>query len=218
VCCVLGQFPGEYDPSVTHHFIRLLEQKGLLVRCFTQNIDGLEAFAGVTADKIVQAHGGFSTAHCIACGKEHTTDFVKTAVFADDIPRCQDKTCGALVKPDIGHHHTDTLDCRLRPAVRCWLLCGALIFVAAPSPVLQSSSERVCRSGSAIVFAATLRTSICCSLWARLCKSSPSPASSTRCRTRAFVCFSTGKRPPIAETVRAFERSAQRLCCSVWPL
>ena len=39
---------GDFQPTPTHYFIRLLEDKGLLMNCFTQNIDGLEAKAGVT--------------------------------------------------------------------------------------------------------------------------------------------------------------------------
>ena len=35
-------FPGQYRPTPTHLFIRLLHDKGLLRRCFTQNIDSLE--------------------------------------------------------------------------------------------------------------------------------------------------------------------------------
>lgn len=37
-------WPGlhKYYPTLTHSFITLLHQKGLLVRCYTQNIDGLE--------------------------------------------------------------------------------------------------------------------------------------------------------------------------------
>jgi NAD-dependent SIR2 family protein deacetylase len=38
-------FPGQYKPTPTHLFIRLLHDKGLLRRCFTQNIDSLEVCA-----------------------------------------------------------------------------------------------------------------------------------------------------------------------------
>ena len=61
-------FPGQYSPTPTHHFIRLLHGKGLLLRfdlkfdplfdqssnlslplcrCFSQNIDSLETQAGL---------------------------------------------------------------------------------------------------------------------------------------------------------------------------
>jgi NAD-dependent SIR2 family protein deacetylase len=33
---------GNYAPTPAHHFIKLLHEKGLLLRCFTQNIDSLE--------------------------------------------------------------------------------------------------------------------------------------------------------------------------------
>ncbi|AWP00996.1 putative NAD-dependent protein deacetylase sirtuin-3 mitochondrial [Scophthalmus maximus] len=35
-------YPGKYQPNVTHYFVRLLQQKGQLLRMYTQNIDGLE--------------------------------------------------------------------------------------------------------------------------------------------------------------------------------
>jgi NAD-dependent deacetylase sirtuin 3 len=35
-------YPGNYKPNVAHYFLRLLYDKGLLLRLYTQNIDGLE--------------------------------------------------------------------------------------------------------------------------------------------------------------------------------
>ena len=35
-------WPGSFVPTLTHSFVTLLHVKGLLVRCYTQNIDGLE--------------------------------------------------------------------------------------------------------------------------------------------------------------------------------
>ena len=60
-------YPGTYKPTLTHTFVRLLQDKGILLRCFTQNIDTLERMAGVKADKIVEAHGSFATSRCIDC-------------------------------------------------------------------------------------------------------------------------------------------------------
>ena len=58
--------PGvNYKPSIGHFFIRLLQDKNLLLRHYTQNIDGLESIAGVEEENIVAAHGSFSTASCI---------------------------------------------------------------------------------------------------------------------------------------------------------
>lgn len=40
-------FPGQYAPTPAHHFIKVLADRGWLLRCYTQNIDGLERVAGV---------------------------------------------------------------------------------------------------------------------------------------------------------------------------
>uniref|UniRef100_A0A8C4X468 NAD-dependent protein deacetylase n=1 Tax=Erpetoichthys calabaricus TaxID=27687 RepID=A0A8C4X468_ERPCA len=39
-------YPGQFKPTICHYFIRLLKDKGLLKRCYTQNIDTLERVAG----------------------------------------------------------------------------------------------------------------------------------------------------------------------------
>ena len=51
-----------------HHFVALLEAKGVLTRCYTQNIDSLESAAGVTAAKLVAAHGNMDSASCVETG------------------------------------------------------------------------------------------------------------------------------------------------------
>ena len=53
-------FPGDrYQPTTAHYFIKLLHEKGILLRCFTQNIDSLETQAGLPREKLVAAHGNF---------------------------------------------------------------------------------------------------------------------------------------------------------------
>eukprot|EP00471_Norrisiella_sphaerica_P011297 CAMPEP_0184494182 /NCGR_PEP_ID=MMETSP0113_2-20130426/28069_1 /TAXON_ID=91329 /ORGANISM="Norrisiella sphaerica, Strain BC52" /LENGTH=303 /DNA_ID=CAMNT_0026879825 /DNA_START=87 /DNA_END=998 /DNA_ORIENTATION=- len=102
--CLLAKelYPGNFCATPTHCFIRLLAEKKVLLRNFTQNIDTLEFRAGIPEDLVVQAHGGFSSAHCIKCKKYHNPDFVKKEVFANEIPRCQKSAkCNGLVKPDI---------------------------------------------------------------------------------------------------------------------
>ncbi|KAJ2514556.1 hypothetical protein H4217_005691 [Coemansia sp. RSA 1939] len=94
-------YPGQYSPTTTHFFIKLLESKGLLRRHYTQNIDCLERLAGISHERIVEAHGSFHTAHCIeeACSKEHSREWVKRKIADGETPRCTE--CGSLVKPDI---------------------------------------------------------------------------------------------------------------------
>lgn len=59
--------PPEHSFTPLHGFIKLLQDKGKLLRNYTQNIDNLEANAGVTPEKLVQCHGSFATASCVTC-------------------------------------------------------------------------------------------------------------------------------------------------------
>lgn len=92
-------YPGQFKPTITHYFIQLLNENGLLLRNYTQNIDTLERVAGIPEEKLVEAHGSFHTAHCVDCRKEYTHKWVKDEVFADRVPKCPD--CEGVVKPDI---------------------------------------------------------------------------------------------------------------------
>ncbi|KIK51065.1 hypothetical protein GYMLUDRAFT_408249 [Collybiopsis luxurians FD-317 M1] len=73
--------------------------------CFTQNIDTLERRAGVSADKIIEAHRSFATQRCIKCRTPSDNAKMKEMVlkFSEDkvVPRCEKKGCRGLVKPDI---------------------------------------------------------------------------------------------------------------------
>ncbi|GLD65654.1 NAD-dependent protein deacetylase sirtuin-2, partial [Lates japonicus] len=94
-------YPGQFKPTICHYFMKMLKDKGLLKRCYTQNIDTLERVAGLEGDDLIEAHGTFYTSHCVSfcCRKEYSLDWMKEKIFSDDIPRC-DK-CSSLVKPDI---------------------------------------------------------------------------------------------------------------------
>ena len=46
-----------YRPTITHYFIKLLNDKGILLKHYTQNIDGLEDLTGLPSLKTIQAHG-----------------------------------------------------------------------------------------------------------------------------------------------------------------
>ncbi|XP_032632164.1 NAD-dependent protein deacetylase sirtuin-2 [Chelonoidis abingdonii] len=94
-------YPGQFKPTVCHYFIRLLKEKGLLLRCYTQNIDTLERVAGLDQEDLVEAHGTFFTSHCLrsSCRKQYTLDWMKEKIFSTVTPKC-DK-CQSLVKPDI---------------------------------------------------------------------------------------------------------------------
>ena len=44
---------------------------------FTQNIDGLEAAAGVSRAKLVHAHGSLATASCLRCRRSVAADAIR---------------------------------------------------------------------------------------------------------------------------------------------
>ncbi|KAM7405688.1 hypothetical protein PAMP_000116 [Pampus punctatissimus] len=75
-------YPGNYQPNVTHYFIRLLHQKGLLLRMYTQNIDGLERLAGIPPEMLVEAHGTFATATCTVCRRKYDGKDLRVEPFA----------------------------------------------------------------------------------------------------------------------------------------
>ncbi|GAB1609706.1 NAD-dependent protein deacetylase sirtuin-3-like isoform X1 [Argonauta hians] len=89
----------KYRPNYNHYFLRLLQEKGLLLRLYTQNIDGLERLSGIPCSKLIECHGTFSHATCLGCRKKYKGNDVKNAIFKEDIPKC--KSCEGVIKPDI---------------------------------------------------------------------------------------------------------------------
>ncbi|XP_066467289.1 NAD-dependent protein deacetylase sirtuin-3, mitochondrial isoform X2 [Tiliqua scincoides] len=92
-------YPGNYRPNYAHYFLRLLLDKGLLLRLYTQNIDGLERVAGIPPDKLVEAHGTFASATCTVCRRSYSGEDFRGDVMADKIPKCP--VCTGIIKPDI---------------------------------------------------------------------------------------------------------------------
>ena len=94
-----GQEAGP-KPTLSHAFLRLLEKKGCLQRIYTQNIDGLEALAGVSTDKLVECHGHFRSSSCVVCKKQMPiVECRKKIINEGTVPIC--RACGSFVKPDI---------------------------------------------------------------------------------------------------------------------
>jgi NAD-dependent deacetylase sirtuin 2 len=93
-------FAEEYMPTFAHYFISYLDKKGLLLRCFTQNIDTLERRGGLTGEKVVEAHGSVHSNHCIKCKAEYSPAWFKAIVMKKKIGYCE-KCEGGLVKPDV---------------------------------------------------------------------------------------------------------------------
>ena len=59
--------PPEDVYSPLHSFIKMLSDKGKLLRNYTQNIDNLESYAHIPPEKLVHCHGSFASATCVTC-------------------------------------------------------------------------------------------------------------------------------------------------------
>ncbi|XP_051474513.1 NAD-dependent protein deacetylase sirtuin-1 isoform X2 [Apus apus] len=95
-------YPGQFQPSLCHKFIALMDKEGKLLRNYTQNIDTLEQVAGI--QRIIQCHGSFATASCLICKYKVDCEVVRGDIFNQIVPRCPrcppDEPL-AIMKPDI---------------------------------------------------------------------------------------------------------------------
>ena len=91
----------EYEPSNAHYLSVLFKNKGVLMRYYTQNIDGLDLKAGLTSPYLIECHGQMRTSTCsnIFCKNKILTDLIKNKILNDEIPKC-DK-CNSIIIPDI---------------------------------------------------------------------------------------------------------------------
>lgn len=97
-------WPGKFSPTPTHYFLRLLQEKGLLLRCYSQNIDSLERQAGLSPEKLVAAHGNFDEAHVVDTEPEIAVPVseLREAVHSGEVGwQGLREKYGNLVKPKI---------------------------------------------------------------------------------------------------------------------
>lgn len=101
-------YPGQFSPSPSHKFIRCIEQKGKLLRNYSQNIDTLEKAAGI--ERLITCHGSFATASCTNCRFQVDSNAIKEDIIAQRIPLCPkcntnddaaDSSIMPVIKPDI---------------------------------------------------------------------------------------------------------------------
>ncbi|CCE61173.1 hypothetical protein TPHA_0A00880 [Tetrapisispora phaffii CBS 4417] len=80
--------PPENIYSPLHSFLKLLQDKNKLLRNYTQNIDNLESYAGLEADKMIQCHGSFASASCFTCGYSMPGNKIFPNIRNREIPLC----------------------------------------------------------------------------------------------------------------------------------
>eukprot|EP00072_Mus_musculus_P065943 XP_017167706.1 PREDICTED: NAD-dependent protein deacetylase sirtuin-2 isoform X4 [Mus musculus] len=179
-------YPGQFKPTICHYFIRLLKEKGLLLRCYTQNIDTLERVAGLEPQDLVEAHGTFYTSHCVntSCRKEYTMGWMKEKIFSEATPRCEQ--CQSVVKPDIVFFG-ENLPSR-------FFSCMQSVSVHSGLGPCEGDKARVV--GSKAFLVTPRRTSprwTSSSSWAPPCRCSPSPPSSASRLRRMGLGVSSGQ-------------------------
>ena len=77
------------EPSDSHKLLAMLEEKKMLLRVYSQNIDGLENVAGVSNKKMVYAHGSLQWAKCMTCQRKVSSEDILSAIRKGCVPRCQ---------------------------------------------------------------------------------------------------------------------------------
>ncbi|PAA93054.1 hypothetical protein BOX15_Mlig023715g2 [Macrostomum lignano] len=121
---------GRYRPNLVHCFCRLLHDKGMLSRVYTQNIDGLERLAGIPPEKLVEAHGTFATATCTHCCRQLPAVYVRPMILQGQVPICSklrgQGVCPGVLKPDIVFFGED-LPARFWHYLRDFAHCDLLI-------------------------------------------------------------------------------------------
>lgn len=79
-------YPGQYQPTTGHKFIKAIELHHKLLRNYSQNIDTLEKQAGIK--RVVECHGSFATASCTSCRDQVDGDAIRDEVLSQKVPRC----------------------------------------------------------------------------------------------------------------------------------
>ena len=82
-------YPGSITPSPSHNFLAWLDEQGILLRVYTQNIDSLEEEAGVSKDRVIYAHGSLSNATCMKCKTTYSSSDIGDDVKQGRVPTCQ---------------------------------------------------------------------------------------------------------------------------------
>ena len=102
----------------THRFLQVLQWSGKLQRCYTQNLNGLEVRAGLSADmesedcEVLQLHGNLDSFRCSYC--RHLTswdDVYETALISGGVVPCPNcasmleerRTRGKRMNVHVGH-------------------------------------------------------------------------------------------------------------------
>ena len=89
----------EYNPNITHFFMKYLIDKKKCNLIFTQNFDGLETKANIDKSNIIFAHGTLTEGHCVLCNEEIDINLINKGIEEGNVVKCF--KCGGPCKPKI---------------------------------------------------------------------------------------------------------------------
>jgi NAD-dependent deacetylase len=90
---IFFDFFDEAKPNKAHHALAKMEEKGLVSRVITQNIDNLHQEAGNR--KVYEFHGNCRNLVCLNCGAVYRSGEISLDILP---PHC--RQCGGILKPD----------------------------------------------------------------------------------------------------------------------
>lgn len=99
-------YPQNIRPTIAHCFIKLLDNHNILLRHYTQNIDGLDYQTRLDSDRIIESHGSFHHSYCVgtseieSCGSIYSQSWYKEKLFKGENPIVCPK-CKGYVKPGV---------------------------------------------------------------------------------------------------------------------
>jgi len=99
-------YPQNIRPTIAHCFIKLLDNHKILLRHYTQNIDGLDYQTRLDSDRIIESHGSFHHSYCVgtsekeSCGSIYSQSWYKEKLFKGENPILCPK-CQGYVKPGV---------------------------------------------------------------------------------------------------------------------
>ncbi len=137
------------EPNIAHNILAILEQKNILRRLITQNIDMLHQKAGNR--EVLELHGSPKENICLDCSASYTANEIIGKLTSQKVPLC-DK-CGGIIKPDITFFgemlHENVIHTAFSDAEKadCCIVMGTslVVYPAASIP------EIVIRSGGKLV-------------------------------------------------------------------
>ena len=131
------------DPGIIHHLVAVLQEKKLLKRVITQNIDLLHQKAGST--DVLELHGSPMKNYCVGCRAIYSFEDVKAKLETEKVPRCDN--CDGLIKPDIIFFgeclHENVISTAMREAQQadCCIVLGSSLIVYPAASIPQITLE-----------------------------------------------------------------------------